>query len=332
MITGEVVYAAKSVFEKTGIKWVTTTLAPVSFMSAHDPPVPAQAPQFENLRFLGPTFHKYFFKFLRWTIRDWYAPYREFRQGLGLDPEDDPIFGEKFSPLLHLVLFSKVLGERQPDWPADAVQTGFCFYDGKDDLGKMPDGLQNFLDAGEPPIVFTLGSAAVMDAGTFFDESLHAAARLNHRSLLIYGVFNEPPRDEDFEISAQGEGSLYKHKTTGTEIAAFPYAPYSLVFPKAACVVHQGGVGTTAQVLRAGVPHLFMPFSHDQPDNAARCRRLGVAEVITRETYSPDTAAEMLKKILETPAYAQKAADAGRIVRAERGTEEACDAIEAVLA
>ena len=331
MITGEVVYAAKSVTEKTGIKWVTTTLAPVSFMSAYDPPVPAPAPQFENLRFLGPAFHRYFFKFLRWHIREWYEPYREFRRGLDLDDADDPIFGEKYSPLLHLVLFSKVLGQRQPDWPAHALQTGFCFYDGKDDLGKVPEGLGEFLDSGEPPVVFTLGSAAVMDAGNFFDESLQAAAGLKRRALLIYGVYNEPPDGADFEVTNFGDGYLFRHKLTGIEAAAFQYAPYSQVFRLAACVVHQGGVGTTAQVLSAGVPQLFMPFSHDQPDNAARCRRLGVAEVITREIYQAETAAETLRKILGTPAYAEKARAISKIVAAEKGTEHACDAIEAAL-
>src|SRR5215218_4437385 len=129
LITGEVVYAARSVVEKTGIKWVTTTLAPVSFFSAYDPPVPAQAPLFENLRFLGPGFHKYFFKYLKWHIRGWYEPYKQFRRGLGLNDDHDPIIADKYSDLLHLVLFSKVLGERQQDWPADALQTGFCFYD-----------------------------------------------------------------------------------------------------------------------------------------------------------------------------------------------------------
>ena len=314
LITGEVVYAAKSVVEKTGIKWVTTTLAPVSFFSAYDPPVPAQAPQFENLRFLGPKFHKYFFKYLKWHIRNWYEPYRQFRRDLGLNEDHDPIIAGKYSELLHLVLFSKVLGTRQPDWPADAVQTGFCFYDGMADLGAMPDGLEEFLDAGDPPIVFTLGSAAVMDARDFFEISAASAERLGRRAVLVYGVYNEPPKGLD------------------DRIAGFEYAPYSHVFPRAACVVHQGGVGTTGQVLRAGVPQIFMPYSHDQPDNAARCRRLGVAETITRKDYNPETAAAMLEKVLSSEEYTQRAKAVGEIVRAEKGTTEACDAIERAIA
>jgi UDP:flavonoid glycosyltransferase YjiC (YdhE family) len=177
----------------------------------------------------------------------------------------------------------------------------------------MPEDLTKFLDAGEPPIVFTLGSAAVMDARDFFEESAKAAGILNRRAVLLYGIFNEPP------------------KTTDGNIVAFDYAPYSRIFPRAACVVHQGGVGTTAQVLRAGVPHLIMPYSHDQPDNAARCERLGVARVISRDKYNGATAAEELRLLLSDLSYKASAVAAGKIVVAEQGTKMACDAIETKL-
>src|SRR5690606_11076079 len=50
LVTGEIAYAVKSVVEKTGIKWVSTSLTPISFFSRHDPPVPPQAPWAEHLR------------------------------------------------------------------------------------------------------------------------------------------------------------------------------------------------------------------------------------------------------------------------------------------
>ena len=58
-------------------------------------------------------------------------------------------------------------------------------------------------------------------------------------------------------------------------VAAFDYAPFSELFPRAAAIVHQGGVGTTAQAMRAGRPMLVVPFSHDQPDNAERVEQAG---------------------------------------------------------
>jgi UDP:flavonoid glycosyltransferase YjiC (YdhE family) len=325
-ISGEVVYPAASVAEKTKIKWITTSLAPASFLSPHDPFVPPTAQWLKHFRFLGAIFHGVIYSAIHLLVAGWLAPYREFRREIGLSENHDPIFKDKFSDLLHLAMFSKVLGKPQPDWHSPTLQSGFCFYDGQDDLGKMPEDLIEFLEAGEPPIVFTLGSAAVMDARDFFEESAKAAQILNRRAVLLYGVFNQPP-----EIVENGKLKAESGKQNQAQIVAFDYAPYSQIFPRAACVVHQGGVGTTAQVLRAGVPHLIMPYSHDQPDNAARCERIGVARVISREKYNGETAAKELCTLLDDENYKQNAVEAGKIVCAEHGTNMACDAIEAVL-
>jgi rhamnosyltransferase subunit B len=152
-----------------------------------------------------------------------------------------------------------------------------------------------------------------MDAGDFFDESAKAAAKLKRRAVLVYGRDNEPPRG------------------LTDQIVGLEYAPFSRVFPRAACVVHQGGIGTTGQVLRAGVPHLIMPYAHDQPDNAMRCRRIEVGEVIDRERYNADRAAKMLSGILADPKYSENAIAKRAIVETERGAKSACDAIEKML-
>src|SRR5882757_4517620 len=36
-VSGEVIYVARSAAEKSGIKWISTSLAPVSMFSSHDP-------------------------------------------------------------------------------------------------------------------------------------------------------------------------------------------------------------------------------------------------------------------------------------------------------
>ncbi len=313
VVSGEVVLPIKSVVEKTGIKWVSTSLAPISFLSADDPSVYPTAEFLENFRFMPRFFHEAVLNYAKKTFLDWFAPYQKFRRELGLDPNHDPMFGDKYSKSLHLAMFSRALAVPQPDWAQSTLQTGFCFYDGAEDLGRMPEDLQKFLDAGEPPVVFTLGSAAVMDARDFFEQSIKAAKILNKRAVMLYGVFNHPPKGLD------------------SERVGFDYAPYSQLFPRACAVVHQGGVGTTSQVLRAGVPMMVMPYSHDQPDNAARCRRLGVAEIINRDEYQAAGVAKRLRKILSEAEYKANAVKAERIVKAENGTQAACDAIEKII-
>src|SRR5215204_890734 len=66
LVTGEIVYAVKSVVEKTGIKWVSTSLQPGTSFSSYDPFIPPMAPWLENLRFLGPVFFRNFFGLMRW--------------------------------------------------------------------------------------------------------------------------------------------------------------------------------------------------------------------------------------------------------------------------
>lgn len=312
MVTSEIVYAAPSLAEKTRIKWISTSLSPLTMFSAYDPGVYPGTEWLDFLRPLPPFFHRRLFQVMQLALRDWYGPYKDFRRGLGLSEDHEPVFRDKYSDDLHLAMFSKAIGRPQPDWPFATLQTGFCFYDEGESIELDPD-LEAFLESGEPPIVFTLGSAAVMDAGDFFDESAEAAKLLGRRAVLLYGRENQKP------------------KGLSDDIVAFDYAPYSQVFSRCACVVHQGGIGTTGQVLRAGVPHLIMPYSHDQPDNAARCRRAGVAEIIGRGKYNARTASAALRPVLNDPRYRETAAALKRIVDAENGTAAACDAIEYVL-
>ena len=94
---------------------------------------------------------------------------------------------------------------------------------------------------------------------------------------------------------------------------------------------HQGGIGTTAQALRACRPTLVMPYSHDQPDNAARVERLGASRTISRKQYSAIRVAKQLRELIENPNYAAKAIEIGRILQAENGVGVACDAVEKQL-
>jgi UDP:flavonoid glycosyltransferase YjiC (YdhE family) len=313
LVAGEIVFASHSVSEKRNLKLITTTLAPLSMFSSYEQNIYPNALFLRHLNFLGRPFHKLVFKGMQKVIGGWLDSYKKFRREIGLNEEHNPIIDGKFSELLHLAMFSRALGEPQPDWVSTALQTGFCFYDGQKDLGQMPEDLERFLDEGEPPLVFTLGSAAVMDARDFFEESIKSAKMLNRRAVMLYGVFNEPPKGLD------------------EDRVAFDYAPYSKIFPRAACVIHQAGVGTTAQVLRAGVPALIMPFSHDQPDNAARCERRGIARTIDRDSYNAENATFEIGKLLGELSYHAKAQEVKSIIAGENGTQSACDAIEKVL-
>jgi rhamnosyltransferase subunit B len=114
-------------------------------------------------------------------------------------------------------------------------------------------------------------------------------------------------------------------------IVAFDYAPFSQIFPRAAAIVHQGGIGTAAQVMRSGRPALAMPLSHDQFDNAVRAKRLGTTRTISRNRYRASPVALELDHLLRDATYARRAAEVGRAIQAEDGAGAAGDAIERFL-
>jgi rhamnosyltransferase subunit B len=312
LVSGELVYPAPLLAEKFGIRRASHITAPMSFFSAYDPPVLPPCPRLSRLfRALGLGVNRTLIRLVKRTTRTWTQPIQRLRAELGLPSGLNPIYEGKFSPYLVLATFSPVLASPQPDWPSNAVITGFPFYDGQD--RSLPPDLVKFLDAGEPPVVFTLGSSAVHDPGNFYSEGAEAAHHLGRRAVLLMGRNPLP-------------GQLPQG------VMALGYIPFSELFPRAAAVVHQGGIGTTGQVLRAGRPMLVMPYNFDQPDNAARIVRLGVGRVISRASYSAARVARHLQALLGDLNYARPAAELGRQVRQEKGAEIAADAVERLLA
>jgi UDP:flavonoid glycosyltransferase YjiC (YdhE family) len=312
IVTHPLTFAGRIVAEERGLPWVSTVLAPLSFFSRSDFPIVPPMPNAWRLygipgmtSLLARLFHR--------ITRRWTRPVRELRAERGLPPGDHPLFEGQHSPLLTLGLFSRVLAEPQPDWPPSTRLTGFLFQDppaASDDPEEAR--LAAFLEAGAAPAVFTLGSSAVAVAGTFYDESLAAARRLGLRSVLLLGA--DPRNRPTAELD---EDAL-----------ALERAPYQRLFPAAAAIVHHGGIGTLAQALHAGRPMLVVPHAHDQPDNAHRAARLGVARVLSPRRYRAKAVEAALRALVEDPAVADRAAAVGRIVRAEDGVAEASRTIE----
>ena len=311
-LLGELNYAGPLVAEITGIPWASYVLAPLSFFSAFDPPVLPMYPRLARADKTIPGMGRAIKRLARLVSRNWPQPIYDLRSQLGLPKGKNPLFDAKHSPFLVLALFSRSLGLPQKDWPENTLITGFCFYDSDAGNASLPPNLEAFLDAGPPPVVFTLGSAAVLAAGRFYEFSAKAAIRLGIRAVLLIGS------DKRNQL----------RQALPDSICVAEYAPYSKLFSRAAMVVHQGGVGTTAQCLRAGKPMLIMPFSHDQPDNARRMGRLKVARTIQRGNYTPFRVARKLKAMLAEPLFARRAEMVARRLEQEDGIKSACDALE----
>jgi UDP:flavonoid glycosyltransferase YjiC (YdhE family) len=313
-----VAFATPTAAEYLRKPWLSIALQPSVFLSAFDPPVMAAAPFLQPLHALGPGFSRSFFRLAKRVVRHWGLPINNLRRRLGLREFRNPIADDLFSPFGTQAWFSKVLAQPQADWPQRTNVTGFPFYDKLEPGMGMPTQLREFLDAGVPPVVFTLGSSAVLDADTFYTESIEAVRNLGCRAVLLVGRDAPNPLAE----SAPQE----QHK-----ICVAEYAPYSELFPRAAATVHQGGVGTTAQALRAGRPMIIAPSANDQPDNANRARRLGIARVVPRGKYRAGRLSAELKALLTDSSYRAAATRVAAEISAEDGVGAACEGLIRML-
>lgn len=220
------------------------------------------------------------------------------RASVGLPPgKDTPVLETPGTILGHIGLWSPAFAPLPPD-RQDWLLTGFP----PAPLGELPLEVQTWLDDGPAPLVVTLGSAAQSIAGpTFWDDAAALARRLGLRAVLLHGKAPAP---------------------TGDDILAVPYVAHAPLFPRAAAIIHHGGIGTTAEALRAGKPQLVVPIGGDQMDNATRLERMGVAATLPAKRFTLDRASARLGPLLDQFDYAK----AGRLadqIKAEDGAAAA---------
>jgi UDP:flavonoid glycosyltransferase YjiC (YdhE family) len=310
MVVHPMALAAFAFVRMARMPWASAALAPVSLYSVYDPPVLSGVPFADRIAAWGPAAQRRLLKAMAFLFEPQLKPFRELERTLGLPPAPNPLFWGH-SPHLALGLFSPELAAPQRDWPASAHATGLPFFE---QPAALSPGLERFLGAGDAPLVFTLGSAAVGTAGDFFQRSADVARSLGKRAVLLVG---RDPRNQPRDLPPG--------------VIAVPYAPHSAVFPRASVIVHQGGIGTTGEAMRAGRPMLVVPYSHDQPDHAARLTRLGVARRVARAGYAAAVAAREIRTLLEDTGYADRAAEIGSRVRAETGALTASHLLTGLL-
>lgn len=309
LVTQMLSYAGPLVAEMTGIPWVSTVLSPYSFFSYRDSPILTSRMQL--VRETLPKLNSFVNRVARFTTRRWSEPLRQLRREIGLPPGADPIYEGQHSPTCVLGLFSSVMGEKQSDWPKNVRITGFPFWDDENRHGELLREVREFMRAGPPPIVFSLGSSAVLNPGNFYPESVEAAQRGRRRAVLV--------------------GWPHEARSLQSDVLAVPYVPHSAVFCGASAAVHSGGIGTTARALRAGCPALIVPWAYDQADNGARLFRRGAARMLGRHRYNANRAIKELNLLLSDSRHSENCRRIADQVQSEDGAEAACIALEGCL-
>ncbi|ALI97703.1 hypothetical protein DC20_00230 [Rufibacter tibetensis] len=316
IISGILSYFAPLCAKKLKKPWASVMLSPMTFWSIFDPPVIPTMEFMKHAYRFGPEFNKFIFREIFRVSNEWTKPVQELRAKEGIIDDSNPLTNGAASEYLNLGMYSRLLGDVQPDFPANSVLTGFVLFDQNLSHQTLSTELQGFLASGPPPVVFTLGSNSVMKHSQLFDLFHEVAQKMNHRSVIL-----------------TGEANFTQYKGRSTEKIFFDdYAPYSQLFPHASCIVHQGGIGTTGQAMYGGKPMIILPECNDQHDNLERAQRLGIAKGIPMKEVSARKLRNAIMAMLASPEYTSKAAQVVQELKKENGLKTAADEIEKLLA
>jgi UDP:flavonoid glycosyltransferase YjiC (YdhE family) len=318
ILTHSLLVGANLAAETLGLPAARVALAPLHLQSAVAPSATPSAPYYLT-PCLAPVvgYNRLVRRIVRGSVALRMGRLRAFRRSLGLPPTREDLFldfGRPNGADRTFGLWSPRFAPPQPDQPKNLEVVGFPFFVPEDAERRALDPrVTAFLAAGAPPLVFTLGSFVPEVSGAFYDVSLRAARALGRRAILLAGA-----RD-----AARLAGR------EGRDVLVCVQAPHSLLFPHVGCVVHHGGIGTTAEALRAGCPQVVVPFFGDQPDHGARVSRLGVGVRLSLARYDERRAVAALRAALER---APAAAALSPTLAQEPGVAAVADWAEATMA
>ncbi len=238
-------------------------------------------------------------------------PLNQFRATLGLAPVKHVMDRWMHSPQLVLGLFPEWFAAPQPDWPPHMHAVGFAQFD--DGESESAQQAEEFLEAGAPPIVFTPGSAG-STMQRFFRESVQAARDIGARAMLVTNFPEQVPRD------------------LPAGIQVFRYLPFSRLLPRSALLVYHGGIGTLAQGIKAGVPHLVVPHGYDQFDSGWRIEQLRLGRCVPESRYRAAPVAAVMRQLLDDAALRERCREFSVSVDSAAALERACALIEGLRA
>lgn len=235
-------------------------------------------------------------------------PLNQIRKRIGLPPMGPTGIT---SPLLNLVAISPQIYPPSPLWEPRHRMTGYWFAPSPQ-TWTPPGDLLAFLEAGEPPVVISLGAMAMSG-----DDALEAAQ-----------MALEALRQAEMRAVIQGWDEPLKKLAVPPTVFHAGSIPHDWLLARAAGLVHHGGFGTTAAGFRAGIPALVIPHIIDQFLWGQKVAELGVGpQSIPRAKLTAVKMAEALHQ-MRSPEMRSRAARLGEKICQEDGVKSAVRLIE----
>ena len=294
--------------EKHDVPWLVGDLFPMLLPSEHVP--------LAGMPYLGRRVNRALIRFSGSRVSDPLTSaddFKAYRRRLGLPvPERWNVIDARLSPHANVALVPSAYVAAQPDWPAGYRLVGFTPWEGPDG-GALSGDVVRFLDAGEPPVVVTLGTSAASARPQVFSAALAALDRRGARAVVL--TSNEA-------IAAQ------VRSVAGDRHLVQPFVPLAPLLERARAIVHSGAHGTNALALLAGVPSVVVPCLFDQQFHARRQEELGTGTWVRRRRPLGDA----LDAVLRDDRHLDAARTFSTLISAEDGTRATADRAEALLA
>lgn len=231
------------------------------------------------------------------------------RSVLGLGPTGGAFRLDRRDRVPVLVTVSPHVVPRPRDWPAHIYMTGPWSLDASGSVGAE---LGAFVAAGPAPLWVGFGSMSPEYPAATARLFVQAARRVGLR-IVIQGL----PVEDDL---------------VGDDLLVVGEADHAAAFPHVAAVVHHGGAGTTAMVMRSGVPGVVCPFFGDQPYWGRRVAELGVGpDPIAQKDLTLENVTRTLRRATTDREIARRAASLGLSLRAEDGAGRGARILEQLV-
>ncbi len=289
---------APALCEAGGIRYVYASTSPTLERSVTIPP------HFAPYYGLGPALNWVLWRGQDIALAKLFTPILDdHRAALGLGRQKQRVWDAITAPASLLRLYDGVVvGE---SFGRDAL--GACF--GGWSPTPLPDDVAEFLDAGAPPVMVTVGSVAGPDPHERVGAVV-SAIRAGGRRVILDGAF-----DVDGRLSG------------ADDVCSISGVDYRSLFNRLGAVVHHGGAGTIALAARAGVPQVVVPHVVDQFFWARRVATIGAgSKPVPTKRFTPSRIATAIAEAT-SPAVVAKAQALARELASLDGPTQAANVV-----